>query len=60
MVDVSALRTCRSYSPASMARGALTAVRDDCAVTELCKEFQLHLNQITEWKRQLLEWGAAL
>jgi hypothetical protein len=40
-----------------MARGALTVVRDDCTMAELCKEFELHLNQITEWKWPLLEWA---
>ena len=28
------------------------------AMAQLCQEFDLHANQITEWKRQLLERAA--
>ncbi len=29
-------------------------------MAQLCEEFELHPNQITEWKRQLLERAAEL
>ena len=37
---------------------ALAALREDKTLAQLCQEFELHANQITEWKRQLLEHAA--
>jgi transposase len=58
MVKRSARRTRRTHSPAFKAPVALTALRDDKTMAELCKEFELHASQVIEWKRQLLQ-GAA-
>ena len=33
-------------------------LREDKTMVQLCQEFDLHANQITEWKRQLLERAA--
>lgn len=33
-------------------------MRGDKTMAELCSQFELHANQITEWKRQLLEHAA--
>ena len=30
-------------------------MREDKTLAELCEQFELHPNQITEWKRQLLD-----
>ena len=44
----------RTHSPQFKAKVALAAVQGDLTMVELIKKFDVHVNQITEWKKQLL------
>jgi transposase-like protein len=55
-----AKRVRRQHTGAFKAQVALAALREDKTMAQLCQEFDLHANQITEWKRQLLERAAAV
>ncbi|MFB3116781.1 MAG: IS3 family transposase [Gammaproteobacteria bacterium] len=44
----------RAHSPALKAKVALAAIQGEKTITELAEQFQIHPNQITNWKKQLL------
>jgi transposase len=44
----------RTHKPEFEAKVALVAVRGDLTVAELVKKFDIHVNQVNEWKKQLL------
>ncbi len=45
----------RNHTPVSKSRVALAAIRGEKTISELAQQFDVHPNQITQWKAQLLE-----
>ena len=50
----------RNHSAEFKAKVALAAVRGDRTLSELASQFDVHPNQITQWKTQLLDRAAQL
>ena len=50
-----AKRTRRNHSPAFKAKVALAALKGEKTLAELSQQFDVHANQITTWRTQLLE-----
>ena len=50
----------RNHSPAFKAKVALAAVKGERTLAELAQQFDVHPNQITSWKAQLLEGAAGV
>jgi transposase len=53
-------RARRTHSPAFEVKVAVAAIKGDRTLSELAKRFDVHPNQITAWKAQLLEGAAAI
>jgi transposase len=51
-------RTRRNHSPAFKAKVALAALKGEKTLADLAQQFDVHVNQITQWRSQLLD-GAA-
>ena len=45
----------RNHAPSFKAKVALEALKADQTLVELSERYQVHPNQITDWKKQLLE-----
>ena len=50
----------RNHTPAFKAKVALAAVRGEKTLAELTQQFDVHANQITTWKAQLLDGAAGV
>jgi transposase len=53
-------RTRRTHSATFKAKVALAGVRGDKTLAELAKQFDVHPNQITDWKNQLVAQSAVV
>lgn len=53
-------RSRRTHSAAFKAKVALAAVKGDKTLSELAQQFDVHPNQITTWKNQLLDGAAGV
>ena len=53
-------RTRRNHTPAFKAKVALAAVKGDKTLAELAQQFDVHVNQITQWRSQLLDGAAGV
>jgi len=50
----------RNHMPAFKAKVALAAIKGDKTLADLAQQFDVHPNQITQWKAQLLDGAAGL
>jgi transposase len=50
----------RNHSPAFKAKVALAAVRGERTLAELAEQFDVHPNQITQWRTLLLEGASGV
>ncbi|MBC7248226.1 MAG: transposase [Actinobacteria bacterium] len=50
-----AKRPRRNHTPAFKAKVALEAVKEEKTVVEIAEIYDVHPNQVTKWKKQLLE-----
>lgn len=53
-------RSRRTHSPAFKAKVALAAIKGDKTLADLAEQFDVHPNQITTWRSQLLEGAAGV
>jgi transposase-like protein len=51
-------RARRNHSPIFKAKVALAAIKGDRTLAQLSEQFDVHPNQITDWKDQLVESAA--
>ena len=50
----------RNHSAAFKAKVALAAIQGDKTLSQLAEDFEIHANQIIEWKKHLLAEAASI
>ena len=50
----------RNHSPAFKAKVALAAIKGEKTLAELAQQFDVHPNQITQWRAQLLDGASGV
>ena len=55
-----ARRVRRTHGPAFKAKVALAAIKGEKTLVELAQQYDVHANQITAWKAQLLDGAAGV
>jgi transposase-like protein len=50
----------RNHTATFKAKVALAAIKGEKTLSELAEQFDVHANQITQWKGQLLEGAAGV
>lgn len=50
----------RNHSAAFKAKVALAAIQGDKTLSQLAEEFEIHANQIIEWKKHLLAGASSV
>jgi transposase len=53
-------RVRRNHSPAFKAKVALAALKNEKTLADLARRFDVHVNQITQWKAKLLQGAAGV
>jgi transposase len=53
-------RARRNHAPAFKAKVALAAIKGEKTLADLAQQFDIHSNQITQWKAELLEGAAGV
>lgn len=52
---MTSIKSRRNYQPGFKAKVAMEAVAGRRTINEIAKEYELHPNQISQWKKQFLE-----
>lgn len=50
----------RNHTSAFKAKVALAAMKGDRTIAEIAQQYEVHSNQVADWKRQLLENATAV
>ena len=51
-------RTRRKFSSAHKAKVAIEAIKEQRTISEIAQEYEVHPNQVSQWKREFLERSA--